>query len=124
MTSRRVRSNGGAPGWVAPPWVGVPPSASGVAANRSQLPVSALLMASSTLLSRKPSQLGEIPLRVALSDINAQVGHSLSVPSVLTQWARAQSAAGAGDRFVGRVFHDRADPPGYQLSGSGPIERI
>ena len=99
----------------------MPPSVSGLAANLAQLPARP---GPQRCRAGEPPELGQIPLGVALADVDGQVGDPLSVPSVLTQRAGPQGAAGAGDGFVDRVFHDRADATGQQLSGTGPVERI
>ena len=72
----------------------------------------------------EPAEFGQIPLGVALPNVDGQVGDPLGVPSVLAERARAQCPAGAGDGLVHRVFHDGAGAPGQQLSDVGPIEWI
>jgi hypothetical protein len=61
---------------------------------------------------------------MALPDVDAQIGDPLGVPTILAQRAGTQGAPGAGDGFVDRVFHHRADSTGEKLRGPGPVERI
>ena len=74
-------AQGGEPQRRVPLWV------SGLAANPAQLPVGTVRTGASMLLACEPSELGQVALRVALADIDGQVGDPLGVPSVLAYQA-------------------------------------
>jgi hypothetical protein len=65
---------------------------------------------------------GQIPLSVALSYVDGQIGDPLGVPTVLAEGTRTQCAAGAGNGLVDRVFHDGADAPGQLRSAASALK--